>query len=106
MASESRVLRLANECLRKASVYFARAELGITFIDDDHAGTLFNMTRLGHGKFLPWRQVTRLADIVGGVRINPARPLALFQRRLDLAADLPSGNVDPVLIGHAPDKSG
>ena len=100
------MLRLANECLRKASVYFARAELGITFIDDDHAGTLFDMTRLGHGKFLPWREVTRLADIVGGVRINTARPLALFQRRLDLAADLPSGNVDPVLIGHAPDKSG
>ena len=73
----------------------------VTFIDDYHDGTLFNMTRLGHGKFLPWREVTRLADIVGGVRIDLARPLALIQLYVDLAADLPSVDVDPVLIGQA-----
>ena len=68
---------------------------------DRFVGNLLNMTRLGHGKLLAQREVTRLADAVGRVRTYLARPLAHFRLDLDLPDDLPPALIDPVLIGQA-----
>ncbi len=68
---------------------------------DRFVGNLLNMTRLGHGKLLARREVTRLADVVGRVRTDLARPLARFRLDVNLPTDLPTVFVDPVLIGQA-----
>lgn len=80
--------------------------LTITALDearrlDRFVGNLLNMTRLGHGKLLARREVIRLADIVGRVRVDLARPLAPFTLHLGLPGDLPAVTVDPVLICQA-----
>ncbi|AXC50762.1 sensor histidine kinase KdpD [Paracoccus suum] len=82
------------------------ADLTTTALDearrlDRFVGNLLNMTRLGHGKLLARREISRLTDIVGRVRADLARPLQNFDLRLDLPADLPPVLIDPVLIGQA-----
>jgi two-component system sensor histidine kinase KdpD len=62
---------------------------------------LLDMTRLGHGALTPKAQSVDLREVVGRVRGDLARILAVHDLVVDMVRDLPRALVDPVLIGQA-----
>ncbi len=83
-----------------------RRELVETGLDeakrlDRYVQNLLNMTRLEYGALKPRRSAVDLREIVGAARMDLSRVLQSHNVAVDLPRDLPSVDVDPVLIGQA-----
>jgi two-component system, OmpR family, sensor histidine kinase KdpD len=61
-------------------------------------GNLLDMTRLESGAIEPRAEVVDLADVVGSALGRASKVLAAHRIEVDLAADLPLLQVDPVLL--------
>jgi two-component system, OmpR family, sensor histidine kinase KdpD len=68
---------------------------------DRYVQNLLNMTRLEYGALAPRRVPADLREIIGSVRTDLGRVLAGHKVSVDMPADLPRVDVDPVLIGQA-----
>lgn len=68
---------------------------------DRYVQNLLNMTRLEYGALAPRRVPADLREIIGSVRTDLGRVLAGHTVSVDMPADLPRVDVDPVLIGQA-----
>jgi two-component system sensor histidine kinase KdpD len=68
---------------------------------DRYVQNLLNMTRLEYGALKPRRSNVDLREIIGTVRGDLKTTLATHQLLIDLPADLPGIDADPVLIGQA-----
>lgn len=68
---------------------------------DRYVQNLLNMTRLEYGALQPRRTIVDLRELVGTARADLRRGLEGHELALDLPADLPRIDADPVLIGQA-----
>lgn len=68
---------------------------------DRYVQNLLDMTRLEYGALTPRRVAADLREIIGTVRTGLGRVLAGHRVMIDMPADLPRVDVDPVLIGQA-----
>jgi two-component system sensor histidine kinase KdpD len=68
---------------------------------DRYVQNLLDMTRIEYGALKPKLGPVDLREIIGVARIDLARQLEGHAVRVDLPADLPRLNADPVLIGQA-----
>ncbi len=68
---------------------------------DRYVQNLLNMTRLEYGALKPRRTPVDLRELVGAARSDLKRQLEEHALAVDLPADLPRVDVDPVLIGQA-----
>ena len=66
---------------------------------DRYVQNLLNMTRLEYGALKPRRSAVDLRELVGAARADLRRQLEAHTLVVDLPADLPRVDVDPVLIG-------
>ncbi len=68
---------------------------------DRYVQNLLNMTRLEYGALKPKRGAVDVRELVGAARSDLRRVLADHPIAIDLPADLPAIDADPVLIGQA-----
>jgi two-component system sensor histidine kinase KdpD len=68
---------------------------------DRYVQNLLNMTRIEYGALKPKRGAVDVGELIGSARADLRAALSAHRIEVDLPPELPSINVDPVLIGQA-----